>query len=187
MTVEAMIFWYEYVWKRRNIAYHPYPQKCLLIFDSQKAHTTKNFKEEVKKYFEIAVVPTGMTKMLQPLAMCANKTFKEQMRKEWNSWMSKELEEYKTTKKMKPVTFVEICDWIINSWNHVTPNSIKNGFRKAGVEYIPELNDYLEIIWDESNEKFEFSIEPKQLPSISTLNQMVFLTDDEDVDGFEDV
>ncbi|TRY89392.1 hypothetical protein DNTS_024128, partial [Danionella cerebrum] len=59
------------------------------ILSFHKAHTTnttkKNFKE-VKT--QIAVIPGGLTRQLQPLDVSINKMFKVLMREEWNTWMA---------------------------------------------------------------------------------------------------
>lgn len=187
MSVDAINHWIQHVWKQRLILYPHLQSKSLLILDSQKVHIGKDFKKEIRKHCDIAMVPIGMTKMLQPLSMSPYKTFKEQMTNEWNFWLTGQNEQFRKTKLSKPPTNEEICEWIIKSWNRVSPHSIKNGFRKAGVEYVPELNDYLEIIWEDSNEKLDcIGGDDYRKNPTNTFNQLVFLSDDEDIIGFYD-
>ena len=36
---------------------------------------------------DMAVIPGGLTSVLQPLDVCINKPFKDRLRKLWNDWM----------------------------------------------------------------------------------------------------
>jgi hypothetical protein len=62
---DMMKEWIEKIWKRRKEAF--FCKKSVLIYDSQRAHITDNIKDEIKKYSQIAVIPGGLTKKLQPL------------------------------------------------------------------------------------------------------------------------
>jgi len=48
--------------------------------DSAKSHLKEEVKKQVKNHSEIAVIPGGLTKLLQPLDISVNKSFKNKLR-----------------------------------------------------------------------------------------------------------
>ncbi len=54
--------------------------KSLLIYDSARAHITDDVKNMAKNFSQIAVIPGGLTKKLQPLDLTANKSFKSKLK-----------------------------------------------------------------------------------------------------------
>ena len=60
------------VWIKRPVA----SKKSLLVWDSFKAHLTDKLKSQLKKgNSEYAVIPGGLTSIVQPLDVCVNKQF----------------------------------------------------------------------------------------------------------------
>ena len=53
-------------------------KRALLIFDSYRAHISKDFEQELLRYDNIDIVPIpgGLTYLLQPLDVSVNKSFK---------------------------------------------------------------------------------------------------------------
>jgi hypothetical protein len=66
----------------------------LLIMDSCKAHLTDGVKKLFKNPAKIAVIPGGLTKVLQPLDLCVNRSFKPLIRKKWERCMVKRDHEF---------------------------------------------------------------------------------------------
>src|SRR6185437_9893421 len=66
MNSDEMIFWIENIWNRRApLSVNP---RSLLVLDSFRGHTTDPVKTRFKeKNTNIAVIPGGLTKKLQPL------------------------------------------------------------------------------------------------------------------------
>jgi len=61
-------------------------QKSLLVLDSMRAHISDISKERIQTTDSIpAVIPGGLTKLLQPLDISVNKSFKAELRKLWES------------------------------------------------------------------------------------------------------
>lgn len=57
---------------------------ALLILDSMSAHHLGSVKEECKKMpTMLAVIPGGLIKILQPLDLTMNRSFKNEVRKLW--------------------------------------------------------------------------------------------------------
>lgn len=62
--------------------------KALLVMDSMMAHITDNMKTKVKSLNSIPVIiPGGLTKILQPLDIANNQSFKALFHHKWELWM----------------------------------------------------------------------------------------------------
>ena len=69
--------------------------KSLLVYDSFEAHVTDTVKASFKrKDTELAVIPGGLTSLLQPLDVSLNKPFKDGVRKQWMQWMADRIHEF---------------------------------------------------------------------------------------------
>ena len=63
-------------------------KRNLLVWDSFRAHLSDNVKRILKSSrTDVAVIPGGMTSLLQPLDVSVNKPFKDNIRQYWNEWM----------------------------------------------------------------------------------------------------
>jgi len=63
-------------------------EKSMLVWDSFRAHLSALIRSTLKSLnTEPAVIPGGMTSMVQPLDVAINKLFKDRMRKKWQEWM----------------------------------------------------------------------------------------------------
>jgi len=87
---EVFIYWLEeiilpYVKKRR----------ALLVFDTYSAHVSKAFQDQILKYdnLDIALIPGGLTYLLQPLDVSFNHSFKTLIHNEWKKYLNSQKEE----------------------------------------------------------------------------------------------
>ena len=72
--------------KRPDGFFHKSPS--LLIYVSMRAHLTDTVKAKVKKTnSELAVIPGGLTKELQPLNIGIYRLFKAKLQVAWEHWM----------------------------------------------------------------------------------------------------
>ena len=63
-------------------------KKSMLVWDSFRAHLSAPILSTLKSLnTEPAVIPGGMTSMVQPLDVAINKPFKDRTRKKWQEWM----------------------------------------------------------------------------------------------------
>ena len=64
----------------------------------------------------MAVIPGGLTSVVQPLDVSLNKPFKDRMRKKWRTWMAEG--KFETTKggNLKSSDNSLMCHWIRETW-----------------------------------------------------------------------
>ena len=72
------------------------------VWDSFRAQLTESVKDALqRRSIDVAVIPGGLTPVLQPLDKCLNKPFKENMRRKYLSWMVTGLFEFTPAGKKK--------------------------------------------------------------------------------------
>jgi len=187
MNEEIMSQWLEKVWRKRKGSF--FRPKSLLIYDSHRSHLTPGIKEMVQKHSQLAVIPGGLTKILQPLDLSSNQSFKNKIRKKWENWMVNGVKSFTKTNRMTHATCEEVCKWVLESWNGVTPECVKNGFKRA------KLHDYCDNDISQSNEdntdndSDETDCDDEELDLISDQYSDILeafrIESDEEFDGFE--
>ncbi|KAF4805566.1 hypothetical protein TURU_000529 [Turdus rufiventris] len=104
------------------------------------AHRTERVKDIVEKMkSQLAVIPGGMTKELQPLdiGIMLIYSFKAKMRVLWENWMVEGEHSYTKTGRLRRASYATVCQWILDAWGKVTATTIIQGFAKADI--IPGL------------------------------------------------
>lgn len=159
--------------------------KALLVMDSMRAHITERIKNKLKFINTVPIViPGGLTKMLQPLDISVNKSFKDNLRRLWENWMSHGEHSFTKTGRMRHATFSEVAQWVKTAWDTVSERTIISGFLKA--EILKNLDgDDDDENGDADADDCEEDNEENELP-----NEICQLfhsdTEDEDFDGFPD-
>ena len=106
----------------------------MLICDSMRAHLTEAVKSLLRRANTVlSVIPGGLTKIVQPLDISVNKSFKAKLRNTWEEWMMSGDHTFTKTGRQRRVDFVTITKWILESWNTIPTSTIINGFIKAGI------------------------------------------------------
>ena len=118
--------WIQEVWNKRPEA----SKKSLLVWDSFKAHLTEQLK---KGNSECAVIPGGLTSIVQPLDVCVNKPFKDNFRKFYNKWMTSGNHSYTPAEKMRRPSLQLIVEWIEKSWDAIKVDTVTHSFKKCGI------------------------------------------------------
>jgi transposase-like protein len=151
--------------------------KSLLVLDSMRAHISDISKERIKATDSIpAVIPGGLTKVLQPLDISVNKCFKAELRRIWEEWMTNGEKSYTKTGRMRRASYETVCGWIKDAWSSVPDTTVISGFVKAGIIDVPLPEDNETIPLAESTDELPLAV------------AAIFHSDTEesDFDGFED-
>lgn len=73
-------------WIRRNLRFTP-ENRAFLVWDSFHGHLTDAVKDLLsRRNVDVAVIPGGLTPVLQPLDKCINKPFKAKVRVQDETW-----------------------------------------------------------------------------------------------------
>ncbi|KAF4804706.1 pogo transposable element with KRAB domain-like protein [Turdus rufiventris] len=113
---------------------------ALLILNSMRAHKTESVKALVKKMTsELAVIPGGLTKEVQPLDISIIHSFKAKLQLLWENWMMEGEHSFTKTGRQCRASYATVCQWILDAdaWPKVTTTTIIRGFGKADI--IPRL------------------------------------------------
>ena len=109
-------------------------RKSLLVYDAFKAHVTDRVKALFKRErTDLAVIPGGLTSILQPLDVSLNKPFKDGVRRQWMQWMAEGIHEFTATGRQKKASEELICSWISQAWNDIPAEMITSSFLKCGI------------------------------------------------------
>ena len=108
----------------------------MLVLDSMRAYISDISKERIQATDSIlAAIPGGLTKLLQPLDISVNKSFKAELRKLWESWMC---HGKKSFTNMRCASYQTVVQWVKDAWNTIPDRIIISGFIKAKILDMPE-------------------------------------------------
>ncbi|EEC18625.1 POGO family transposase, putative [Ixodes scapularis] len=103
--------------------------KSLLELDSFCSHLTEKVKVELhKKHTDLAVIPGGLTGMLQPLRVSVNRPFKVEFFRCCTKWMASENHQTPTG-RLKIASLSTVAGYIATAWNSVPLNIAPKSFR----------------------------------------------------------
>ena len=93
-----------------------------------------DMKSQVKKTnSELAIIPGGLTKELQPLDIGVNRAFKAKLRAAWEQWMTEGDHTFTKTGRQRRASYATICQWIVDAWAKVSVSTVVRAFKKAGI------------------------------------------------------
>lgn len=130
MDERGTLGWLEKVWNHRKGA--AFKKPSLLVWDSFQAHLTESVKEKCREMnTTVAVIPGGLTSLLQPLDVCLNKPFKDKLRNKWIEWMATEDKAITKGGNVKKVDIETIVHWVKNAWDEISSEMIIRSFKKC--------------------------------------------------------
>ena len=121
-------------WIRTCLPRNPDNERSLLVWDSFRAHLTESVKADLqRRKFNVAVIAGGLTPVLQPLDKCLNKPFKDNIRRQYLSWMITGLFEFTPVGKKKVPSRNLVLKWVKQSWAQIPAGMIRKSFKTCGI------------------------------------------------------
>ena len=106
----------------------------MLVWDSFRAHLTESVKGVLQQQnIDVAVIPGGLTPVLQPLDKCLNKPFKESMRREYQSQMIMGPFEFTPAGKKRVLSSNLVLGWIKKSWWEIPEEMVRKSFLTSSI------------------------------------------------------
>lgn len=91
-----------------------------------RGHLTDTLKTQVKQTdLELAIIPGGLTKELEPPDIGVNRSFKFDCKLHGSIWRQKANTGW--------TSYATICQWILDVWAKVSVSSVVPAFTKAGI------------------------------------------------------
>ena len=119
MTSGIFSKWLQEVWQNSKSSF--FKPISLLILDSAKSNLTDKVQKQIKKYSKIAVTPEGFTKLLQPLGISVNKSFKNNLKIFWEDWIINGYHTFIKGGNMGRIFYIKVCHWIMKSRGLIAP------------------------------------------------------------------
>ena len=95
-------------------------EKSLLVWDKFSAHLTEGITDALKATnTDVAVIPGGLTGIMQPLDVSLNKPFKGNLRNCWMKWMADEQFTLTAGGNMRAPPLQTQVQWVKECWDKV--------------------------------------------------------------------
>ena len=111
-------------------------KKGLLVLDAFRCHRDDNTKAMLTQLnTDLAIIPGGLTSMLQPLDVSINMPFKCHMREQWNAWLdgSSGSQSMTSTGRLRKPDLDLVCQWILNAWEKIPSSMVQKSFKKCSI------------------------------------------------------
>ena len=128
-------------------------EQSLLVWDSFRAHLTDDVKAALRqRKIDVAVIPGGLTPVLQPLDKCLNKPFKDSIRSKYLAWMISGPFEYTPSGKKKPPTRNLVLRWVHEAWQEIPAQMVMKSFKTCGISNALDGTEDDELYAEEGQE-----------------------------------
>ena len=132
MDEDGVKLWIEKVWRTRPGGASN--SKSLLVWDSFSAHLGDSAKQLLKGNRSTqAVIPGGLTSLVQPLDVCLNKPFKDRLREKWTQWMINGEKTFTPAGNMRAASLTTVCEWVKDTWQNIPSEMVVRSFKKCGI------------------------------------------------------
>ena len=151
MDEDGVILWLNKVWCTRPGGLLKKP--CMLVWDQFHGHLTDNVKEKVRNTkTHTAVIPGGLTSVLQPLDVVLNKPFKDHVRQHWITWMGSGSAEKTATGNLKKPGLSVVAKWVKEAWDELPVDMVKGSFLKTGISNAMDGTED-DFLWKEDSDQ----------------------------------
>ena len=139
-------------WIRKNLRFTS-EHRGLLVWDSFHAHLTDGVKELLDgRNVDVAVIPGGLTPVLQPLDKCINKPFKAKVRAQYEAWMVNGPFTYTPSGKKRAPSKEMVLRWIDRAWKEMPVDLITRSFKSCGINNALDATED-DLVWDDKEEE----------------------------------
>lgn len=153
MDEDGTLDWIEKTWNRRKGAVFNKPS--MLVWDSFKAHLTDKVKDKCREIkTKMAVIPGGLTSMLQPLDVSLNKPFKDRLKSKWIDWMASEDKAVTKGGNLKKVDLVTVAQWVKDAWSEIPSELIVRAFKKCCISNSMDGSED-DLVYEDENSSTE--------------------------------
>ena len=131
MDEDGVVLWLQKVWDMRPGALQK--KLSLLMWDQFRAHKTEKVKEKLKALKTTqAMIPGGLTSVLQPLDVVINKPFKDRLRQKWVEWMSSDDKPLAKGRNLKKPALALATSWVKSAWYDLPQEMVKKELPEDG-------------------------------------------------------
>ena len=107
-----------------------------------------------RRSVDVAVIPGGLTSVLQPLGKCRNKHFKAKLRMLHEIWMVNGPFTYTPSGKKRAPSKELVLTWIDRAWNGILQDLTEKSFKSCGIANALDGSED-DAVWEEENEETE--------------------------------
>ena len=131
-------------------------QRCKpIVWDQFRAHKTEKVKEKLKALKTTqAMIPGGLTSVLQPLDVVINKPFKDRLRQKWVEWMSSDDKPLTKGGNLKKPALALVTSWVKSAWYDLPQEMVKKSFLKTGISNNLDGSED-DFLWDDGQDEEE--------------------------------
>jgi len=133
-------------------------KKLVFVIDAESFHSAQTIKDKLALMeIDLIIIPGGTTSILQPLDVALNKPFKDQMRKIYTNWLTKQVmddnieEALTNTGYLRQPTTEDLLEWVRESKDKMKKDHILTSFDTTGITNSDkqlELMEKLKINFD---------------------------------------
>ena len=153
MDESGVKIWIEKVWRARPGGFAN--TQSLLVWDSFSAHLTDTVKQQLRENkTATAVIPGGLTSLVQPLDVCLNKPFKDRLWEKWMTWMMSGEKTFTPDGQLRAV-----CQWVKESWQELSKEMVERSFKKCGISNALDGTED-DLVWEEEEDSSQVEEEP---------------------------
>ena len=186
MNDEGCIIWLKRIWASRPGGLRR--EKSLLVWDMFRSHQVESITKAVRATnTDIAVIPGGLTSVVQPLDVSINKPFKDNIRRKWNEWMLEGEKSFTKGGRMKAPDLPVLCLWVKEAWAEIDANLIIKAFKKCGISNAMDGSED-DVIYEDVDEEIIEDLEDDQYDDCLNQEEFEALFNDTDAesdfDGF---
>ncbi|GAB1607331.1 uncharacterized protein LOC115219962 [Argonauta hians] len=146
VDAEGIDIWLKEVWNKRPGAV--LNKSAMLVWDQFESHLTNRVKLVLNDMnSHQAVIPHGLSSILQPLDVALKKPFKDEFKNRLKSWIFSNNKQKTTEFFTNTPDLATIASWVKTAWNGLPRDVVSESFLKTGVSNkLDGTEDYM--LWN---------------------------------------